>query len=57
MKKLTATICILGTVLGLAACSSTGTVDSDAPYATERTAGHGSDAAPAHRTFKSGQNK
>ncbi len=45
MKKLIATVCVLGSTLALTACDSTGTgyVDTQPPYASERTAG----AAPA----------
>ena len=44
MKTLVA-ICLLGSTLALAACDSTGTgyVDTQPPYASERTAG---DTAP-----------
>ncbi len=45
MKKLLATVCILGSTLALTACDSTGSgyVDTQPPYASERTVG----AAPA----------
>ncbi len=45
MKKLIAAVCVLGSTLALTACDSTGSgyVDTQPPYATERTAG----AAPA----------
>jgi hypothetical protein len=41
MKKLVATVCLLGSVVALAACESTGEgyVDTQPPYASERTAG------------------
>ena len=41
MKKLLATICVLGSTLALTACDSTGTgyVDTQPPYASERTVG------------------
>lgn len=40
MKKAIATICLVGSTLALAACDTTGTgdVQTDAPYAMERTA-------------------
>ena len=45
MKKLLATVCILASTLALTACDSTGSgyVDTQPPYASERTVG----AAPA----------
>ena len=48
MTKVLALVCILGSTLALTACDSTGTgyVDTQAPYAAERTAG-GEQAAPA----------
>jgi hypothetical protein len=62
MKKLAATLCIAGSVLGLAACESTGTgnVETAPPYASERTAGYDSTpaAAPAtERVFRGAQSK
>ena len=60
MKKLAATLCIVGTVLALSACETTGkgdTSENAAPYASERTAGYNHDAAPAERTFKQKQMK
>ena len=41
MKKLVATLCMIGSVAALAACDKTGTgyVDTQPPYSTERTAG------------------
>lgn len=41
MKKLVATLCLVGTALALSACESTGEgyVDTQPPYASERTAG------------------
>ena len=60
MKKLAATLCIVGTALTLAACESTnnGTYDSGSSYANERTAGN-VDAAPVRneRVFRSTQSK
>ncbi len=45
MKKLLATVCILGSTLALTACDTTGSgyADTQPPYASERTVG----AAPA----------
>ena len=65
MKKFGTTLCIAGSVLALAGCHTTsGTYDSGASYATERTAGE-VDAvmvkkpAPvkAERVFKTYQSK
>ena len=41
MKKLLATVCVLGSTLALTACDSTGSgyVDTQPPYASERTVG------------------
>ncbi len=41
MKKLVATLCLLGATVALSACDSTGEgyVDTQPPYANERTAG------------------
>lgn len=41
MKKLVATLCLLGATVALTACDSTGEgyVDTQPPYASERTAG------------------
>ncbi|MEZ5918621.1 MAG: hypothetical protein R3D66_01430 [Alphaproteobacteria bacterium] len=50
MKKLAATVCILGTAMALSACETNGgmgNVDTAPPYASERTAGWSQDAAPA----------
>lgn len=62
MKKLAATLCIAGTVLGLAACESTGSgnVETAPPYASERTAGYDgapADAPAAERSFRATQSK
>lgn len=61
MKKLAATLCIVGTALTLSACDSTGSgnVETAAPYASERTAGATSEApaAPAERVFQEKQMK
>ena len=63
MKKFAATLCIAGSALALAACETSGSYDSGASYATERTAGE-VDAvmakpAPvkAERVFKTYQSK
>ena len=49
MKKLLATALILGASTTLAACADTGTgyIDTQAPYAEERTAG-GTNTPPAY---------
>lgn len=41
MKKLLAMVCVLGSTLALTACDSTGSgyVDTQPPYASERTVG------------------
>jgi len=41
MKKLVATLCLISATVALAACDSTGNgyVDTQPPYANERTAG------------------
>ncbi len=67
MKKFAATLCIAGTAIALSACDTTGmgAVDTAPPYASERTASHGSEApapapAPApraERVFKEYQSK
>lgn len=63
MKKLAATLCIAGSVLGLAACESTGTgnVETAPPYASDRTAGYDSTPAAtapaAERSFRGAQSK
>jgi hypothetical protein len=64
MKKLAAVLCIAGSTLALAACDTTGTgdIDTEPPYATERTAGYDSEPAPApapqpERVFKAAQTK
>ena len=48
MKKLLAAVCVLGSTLALTACDSTGSgyVDTQPPYAQERTVGTGPVAAP-----------
>ena len=54
MKKLIATVCVLGTVLTLAACSTDGSGHrEDAPFATERTAGD----VQSERVFRRAQSK
>jgi hypothetical protein len=64
MKKIIATIAIIGSAATLSACDTTGTgnVDTAPPYADERTASHGSEApAPApvkaERVFREVQSK
>ena len=57
MKKLLTTALVLGSVLGVAACSSDGASDTgdetltQAPYAEERTVGN----APAQETVRSAE--
>lgn len=48
MKKLLAAVCVLGSTLALTACDSTGSgyVDTQPPYAQERTVGTGPVATP-----------
>lgn len=62
MKKLAATLCIMGTAIALSACDTAGAgnVETAAPYASERTAGEGNaqaQAAPAERVFQEKQMK
>ena len=59
MKKLIATICILGSAAALAACSTEGEGNRElqAPYGQERTAGHMDKPAPVERTFQHKQMK
>ena len=65
MKKLIATIAIIGSAATLSACNTTGmgNIDTAPPYADERTASHGSEAAPApapvraERVFREVQTK
>lgn len=49
MKKLAATLCLIGSALALSACESTGEgyVDTQPPYASERTAGATQEAPAA----------
>lgn len=52
MKKLIAMACLLGSSVALSACgtsNSTGYVDTQPPYAEERTAGGATVAAPERR--------
>ncbi len=53
MKKLVASLCLLGSVVALSACDSTGEgyVDTQPPYASERTAG----ATPAPAPVQSAE--
>ena len=48
MKKLLATVCIIGSTLALTACDTTGSgyVDTQPPYAQERTVGAAPVVAP-----------
>ncbi len=71
MKKSVATFCLLGATLALSACDSTdmGYVDTDPPYAVERTATHEKEVvapaavatptrvAPAEKVFQRAQTK
>ena len=65
MKKLIATIAIIGSAATLSACetSGMGDVDTAPPYADERTATHSNDVAPApapvraERVFREVQTK
>lgn len=61
MKKLLATVCVLGLVAGLAACSSEGEGYKDeAPYAQERTVGapeQPAEPAKAEKVFRASQVK
>ena len=61
MKKLLATLCIVGSTIALAACTTQNTTsyDAGASYATDRTAGEIDEApAPApERVFKAAQTK
>ena len=65
MKKLIATIAIIGSAATLSACetSGMGAVDTAPPYADERTASHGSEMAAkpapvrAERVFREVQSK
>ncbi len=66
MKKVAATLCLLGSTLALSACDTTGTgnVDTQPPYTMERTASHEQIApatptrvVPAERVFQRAQTK
>jgi hypothetical protein len=64
MKNFIVTLCFASAALTLAACetasSTSGNVDTQAPYSTERTASSGDVAvqpAEAERVFKSYQSK
>lgn len=69
MKKVIATVCLIGSTIALSACESgvSGNVDTAPPYAMERTASHGntvesapstpSRVAPAERVFRRAQQK
>ena len=60
MKKLLAAVCVLGSTLALTACDTTGSgyVDTQPPYAQERTVGSAPVAAApvvAHEPAKSAE--
>ena len=70
MKKTFATILLAGSTLALSACNTTGNIDTQPPYAMERTATHTSTVvatpvatpvetrvAPAERVFQRAQTK
>lgn len=65
MKKLIATLCIVGSAFALNACetSGSGNIDDAPPYSQSRTASHGSEVAPApaparaERVFREVQTK
>lgn len=67
MKKLLATICVIGSAFALNACETDGSghVDTAAPYSQSRTAGAEEEAAVrsrpaparAERTFSASQSK
>ena len=60
MKKLIATICIIGSAAALSACSTQGEGNRELqpPYSQERTAGNNqAAAAPAERVFQERQTK
>jgi hypothetical protein len=61
MKNLLTALLIAGSVVGLAACESTGSgnVETNVPYANERTAGATDAPAPAseERSFRATQSK
>ncbi len=71
MKKVVATLCLVGSTVALAACDTTGTsgnVDTQPPYELERTASHDKSApapvaatptkvAPAEKVFQRAQTK
>tara|TARA_B100001778_G_scaffold119995_1_gene98537 strand:- start:102 stop:305 length:204 start_codon:yes stop_codon:yes gene_type:complete len=67
MKKTLASFCLVGATLALSACdtTATGDIDTDPPYAMERTATHERPApaaapmevAPAEKVFQRAQMK
>lgn len=65
MKKTLATFCLIGATFALTACDTTGTgdIDTDPPYAMERTATHSQtmaapmEVAPAEKVFQRAQMK
>lgn len=54
MKKLVATLCLLGATVALSACDTTGEgyVDTQPPYANERTASHSQPVKSAEPVFE-----
>ncbi|MFN3700498.1 MAG: hypothetical protein ACK4VI_03135 [Alphaproteobacteria bacterium] len=61
MKKLIATLCIIGSAATLAACAADGhgQRETQVPYAQERTAGNKQvvESAPAEQVFRARQAK
>ena len=60
MKKLAATLCIVGTALTLAACDTAGSgnVETAVPYTTDRTAsGEPAQAPRSEQVFRQMQTK
>ncbi len=67
MKHTLAILCLAGSTIALSACNGTGHVDTDPPYALERTATHTqvqqevyvapTAVAPAERVFQRAQTK
>ena len=64
MKKVFATLCLVGSTLALSACDTTGTTtnsEANAPYAQGRTASYedsaATEVAPAEEVFQKAQKK
>ena len=68
MKNTLAILCLAGSTIALSACNGTGHIDTDPPYALERTATHTQEmqqemyvaptaVAPAERVFQRAQTK